>query len=65
MDRLASSSVVYIDDRVESERWVRKQSENSSSSFEVPEESEDLKTNAEMFLDVFGKGIFSMLKIPW
>lgn len=65
MDRLASSSVVYIDDRVKSERWVRKPSENSSDPFEIPDESEDLKTNAEMFLDVFGKGMFGLFNLLW
>lgn len=58
MDRMTSSCAVYIDDRVKSERWIRRPSEGNSNTFEVLDESEDLKINVEMFLCVFEKGMF-------
>ncbi|KAK2765356.1 3',5'-cyclic-nucleotide phosphodiesterase [Arachnomyces sp. PD_36] len=55
MDRITSSCAVYIDDRVKSERWLRRPSETGSDAPEDLEEPEDFKENATLFLSVFGK----------
>lgn len=59
VDRVECSGV-YIDDRVRSERWVRRNSIATStiseaSSFTVPEEPEALQADVEQLLDVCKK----------
>ncbi|KAJ5934149.1 hypothetical protein N7466_003696 [Penicillium verhagenii] len=59
VDRVECSGV-YIDDRVRSERWVRRNSIATStvseaSSFNVPEEPEALQADVEQLLDVCKK----------
>ncbi|KAJ5084858.1 hypothetical protein NUU61_009437 [Penicillium alfredii] len=56
VDRLDCSGV-YIDDRVRSERWVRRNSidttVSSAASFTLPEEPEALHADVELLLEVF------------
>lgn len=61
VDRVECSGV-YIDDRVRSERWVRRNSidastVSSAASFSVPEEPEALQADVELLLDVCKKGM--------
>lgn len=61
VDRVECSGV-YIDDRVRSERWVRRNSIATStiseaSSFTVPEEPEALQADVEQLLDVCKKSM--------
>lgn len=59
MDRVECSGV-YIDDRVRSERWVRRNSIeaatiSSAGSFSLPEEPEALQADVEQLMDVCKK----------
>lgn len=58
VDRLDCSGV-YIDDRVRSERWVRRNSidttVSSAASFTLPEEPEALHADVELLLEVCKK----------
>lgn len=54
---------VYIDDRVRSERWVRRNSIDaytisSAGSFTSPEEPEALQADVELLLEVCKQGMF-------
>lgn len=60
MDRIDCSGV-YIDDRVRSERWVRRNSIDASTissagSFTSSEEPEALQADVEQLLDVCKQG---------
>lgn len=67
MDRVECSGV-YIDDRVRSERWVRRNSIeaatiSSAGSFSLPEEPEALQADVEQLMDVCKKSQ-SRLMVP-
>lgn len=60
VDRVECSGV-YIDDRVRSERWVRRNSIDESTissagSFVTPEEPETLQADVEQLLEVCRQG---------
>lgn len=68
MDRVECSGV-YIDDRVRSERWVRRNSIeaatiSSAGSFSFPDEPEALQADVEQLLDVCKKSESSPHVIP-
>lgn len=65
VDRVECSGV-FIDDRVRSERWVRRNSIDTSTissagSFVTPEEPEALQADVELLLEVCRQGrVYSM-----